>query len=128
MILMGIAVSGLGKAQEFTQLSWVREELLRQLNIRPYPGTFNVRLSEPAQLERWEALKRSPGIALEEPAGTSCVAVCYPVLVNEAVTGAILVPGVLGYPTDQVEIVAGESVRSAIGARDGDPITLRVLE
>lgn len=128
MILNGIAASGLGKAKLFTELAWVQAELTQKLGIRPHPGTFNVRLTESDQLEKWAALKRAPGIPIEEPAGSSCVAVCYRVLVNEAVPGAILIPGVPAYPADQVEIVARESVRGTVGVKDGDPITLRVLD
>lgn len=128
MILNGIAASGLGKAKQFTDLAWVQAELVRKLDIRPYPGTFNVRLTEADQLEKWAALKRAPGIPIEEPADSNCAAVCYPVLVNEAVRGAILIPGVPAYPADQIEIVARESVRGSVGVRDGDPITLRVLD
>jgi CTP-dependent riboflavin kinase len=128
MILTGIAASGLGKAQHFTQIVWVQEQIQQRLDIRLHPGTFNVRLTEPAELERWASLKRSPGTSIEEPDGSGCAAICYRVLVNDAVRGAILIPGVPGYPADQVEIVASESVRSAIGANDGDPITLRVID
>ena len=128
MILNGFAASGLGKASEFTELGWVRGQLVDKLDLRPYPGTFNVRLIAPDDIQRWEALKLVPGIAIEEPAGGSCVAVCYPVLINESIRGAILIPGVVAYPPDQVEIVAPDSVRGTLGVKDGDPIALRLLD
>lgn len=127
MILNGVAASGLGKAKQFTELAWVQAELVQKLDIRPYPGTFNVRLTEVDQLDNWATLRQTPGIPIEEPDGTNCAAVCYPVLVNEAVRGAILIPGVPGYPSDQVEIVAPDSIRRELRVMDGDPITLRVL-
>jgi CTP-dependent riboflavin kinase len=128
MILTGVTASGLGEARQFTQLAWVQERLLQKIGIRTHPGTFNVRLTDAAALESWVALKQSPGIPIEEPAGSSCAAVCYRVVVNDTIEGAILVPGVPGYPADQVEVIAGESIRAAIGVGDGDPITLRVLD
>ena len=127
MILNGIAVHGLGKAAPFTELDWVRSQLLDKLDIQPYPGTFNVRLTRPDQVKLWETLKQLPGIGIDEPEENSCAAVCYPVLVNDTLRGAILVPGVRGYPVDKIEIVARESIRRALGTKDGDPITLQVL-
>jgi CTP-dependent riboflavin kinase len=128
MILSGVAAPGLGKAAQFTELAWVRRQLVAKLDLPPYPGTFNIRLHAPEQIRLWGLLKQSPGVQIDEPAENNCVAVCYPVLINERVRGAILVPGVAGYPPDQVEVVAPESVRAALGARDGDRIMLRVLD
>jgi riboflavin kinase len=128
MILRGVAASGLGKATLFTQIRWVSSQLEEKLEVRPYPGTFNMRLVAADQISQWERLKGRPGFPLDDPAENSCAAVCYPVVVNERVRGAILIPGVPGYPPDQVEIVASESVRRALNVRDGDTITLRVVE
>jgi riboflavin kinase len=128
MILRGVVACGLGKAAGFTQIHWVSRQLEEKLDIRPFPGTLNVRLVQPGELDHWERLKSADGIPLDEPDATNCVAVCYPVLVNECLRGAILLPGVAGYPFDQVEVVASESIRRQLGVEDGDAITLQVLE
>jgi len=125
--MRGTVVTGLGKASGFTQVPWVLRELEQQLAIRPFPGTFNVRLEQAADLDVWNRLKKQPGIMLTEP-GASCVAVCYPVLVNEATRGAILIPHVPGYPVDQVEIVSATAMRQHLGVLDGDEVTLRIVE
>jgi CTP-dependent riboflavin kinase len=128
MILHGVTASGVGKAAGFTQVPWVFGQLERKLAIRPHPGTFNVRLVDADELVRWEQLRRERGIELEAPASTNCAAVCYPVIVNEQVRGAIIVPGVAGYPPDQVEVIAPVSIRARFGVSDGDPISLTVSE
>ncbi|SRR6266545_1326856 len=128
MILHGVAVSGLGKATALTQLPWVVVQLKARLGMSPYPGTFNIRLSGEEEIARWDALKAQPGIPLNEPASTNCAAVCYAARLNERLPAAILLPGVPGYPADQVEVVAAVQIRSALGVEDGDPVTIRVLE
>lgn len=125
-VLHGVAASGLGKARGFTQLPWASEQFARKLNLRPSSGTFNVRLADDDNRSRWEALKREAGIEIAPPEAGSCVARCYPVMVNERIRGAIILPHVPGYPEDQVEVLAEQSIRAALNLQDGDQVTLRV--
>lgn len=126
--LRGMTVSGLGKATGFLELAWVREELAKKLALEAYPGTFNVRLTEPGSLVDWRTLTAQPGIEIEPPNSSACVARCYPVLVNDRLPGAIILPHVANYPPDQVEVLAATSVRGELGLADGDPVTLQLLE
>ena len=126
IVLTGRTASGVGKAGGFTQLRWVREEFERKLGIRPWPGTFNIRIAPESQAQ-WEAVKRQPGIEIDPPDASACVAQCYRVVVAHIVEGAIVLPHVEGYPPDQIEILAEEHVRLCLGLADGDPITLHVL-
>ncbi len=127
MILHGCAVSGEGRAAEFTQLGWVRRQLSAKLGFHPYPGTFNVRVASAEDRALWGLLKARLSIRLEEPDESGCGAMCSPVLINDRISGAILVPGIPGYPPDQVEVVAAQSIRATLCVADGDPITLRVV-
>jgi CTP-dependent riboflavin kinase len=126
--LSGIVVPGLGKAAQFTDLPWVWRQFADKLDLHVWPGTFNVRVVEPESLTRWAQLGRRPGIEIEPEEPGACVAHCYPVLVNDWIRGAIVLPHVPGYPADQIEIVAAEHVRAGLNVNDGDPVTLRVLE
>ena len=103
VVLTGKTASGIGKARGFTQLRWVQEEFERKLGIRPWPGTFNVRLDPGSQAE-WTALTRRPGIEIDPPDASACVARCYRVVLAHVVEGAIVLPHVEGYPPDQVEV------------------------
>jgi riboflavin kinase, archaea type len=126
IVLTGKVASGVGKATGFTQLRWVQEEVERKLGFRPWPGTFNIRI-DPESQAQWAALKRYPGIEIEPPDASTCVAQCYRVVLAHVVEGAIVLPHVEGYPPDQVEVLAEENVRLCLGMADGDPITLHVL-
>jgi CTP-dependent riboflavin kinase len=108
-------------------LSWVREQFAVKLALDAHPGTFNVRLVEPDDLALWRVIGERPGIEIEPPDRSACVARCYPVLVNDQLEGAIILPHVPGYAPDQVEVIAATSVREALGLADGDPVTLRIM-
>ncbi len=126
--LRGVIASGLGKAASFTELAWVREQLALKLGLQAWPGTLNVRLIDGASLAQWRALTERPGIEIEPPSHSACVARCYHVIVADTVPGAIILPHVADYPADQVEVLAAEHLRRALGLSDGDPIVLRVVE
>jgi CTP-dependent riboflavin kinase len=128
MILRGVVITGLGQATALTQLPWVVTQIEAKLGIRPYPGTLNLEVVDEGDASRWKQLKRQPGIALEEPLSSNCAAVCFPARLEEEVAAAILLPGVPGYPANQIEIIAGVNVRQTLGLRDGDAVTVRVLE
>ena len=127
MILRGCAVPGLGRADQFTALGWVRQQFMAKLGLQPFPGTFNVHVVSAEDRALWEVLKTQLRIRIEGPDASACAALCSPVLINERIRGAIVVPGIPGYPPDQVEVVAAQSIRATLSISDGDPITLRVV-
>ena len=127
MILHGRAVSGLGRAAQFTELEWVRRQFIAKLGFQPCPGTFNVQVVGAEDRALWDEMKAHLNIRIEGPDVSACAALSWPVLVNECIHGAIVVPGIPGYPPDQVEVVAAESIRAVLHIADGDPITLSVV-
>lgn len=127
LVLYGVTAPGQGKAVFFTRLPWVARAFADKLDLDIWPGTFNVRIAETRSLGLWAEVKLQPGIEIEPPDATACVARCYRAQVNGEVTGAIVVPHVDAYPADLVEIVAAQSIRSTLSLEDGDPVTLRVL-
>lgn len=127
VVLYGVTAPGQGKAAGFTRLSWVTRAFAEKLQLNVWPGTFNVRLTG-GSLGLWAELRLQPGIEIEPPDLTACVARCYRAQVNGRVTGAIVLPHVDGYPTDLVEIVAEQSIRSTLCLNDGDPVALHVLD
>ncbi len=126
--LRGVVASGQGKAAGFTELAWVRDQFAQKLGLQAWPGTLNVRLVDAASRAQWRALTELPGIEIEPPSRSACVARCYPVLVADAVSGAIILPHVADYPADQIEVLAAAHLRRELGLADGDPIILRILE
>lgn len=125
--LIGQVVRGQGQGRQYTQLDWVRQRFLAQLGIDPYPGTLNLRLMEPASLERWRQLRATPGVAIEPASADFCWARCYSVaLGSERLPAAIVLPDVPGYPDDTLELIAAVALREALGLRDGAEVAVWV--
>src|SRR5512143_1298843 len=98
MVLEGHLVNGLGQAAYFTQLDWVRYQLIESVGIDPFPGTLNLELGDDVSLARWRQWQSMPGHTLESADAAFCKARCYPVQVAGRVPAAVLLPGVADYP------------------------------
>ncbi len=127
LCIVGHVRTGLGNAAGFTNLPWVRRQLMQALGIDPWPGTLNLQLAS-AAIPHWQSLNEGPGLGLVPERPLDCAARCYPVRASVAgrspVTAAIIVPGVTGYAPDQVEVVASVSLREVLGLVDGDVVSL----
>lgn len=117
--IRGIVREGRGEGRKFTQLDWVRRQTRAKLGFDPYPGTLNLVTTDRAALDASAAR----AIVIEPEPGF-CVARCYRVRVNGRVDAAWIVPEVVGYPSDQVELIAAVSLRDALGLKDGDAVVV----
>jgi CTP-dependent riboflavin kinase len=122
-----VAASGVGKAAYFTRIPWVAHQFSRKLRLAPWPGTFNVRLTDPQNQSLWHEIQRLPGVEIDPPDASACVARCYPVRLNDVIRGAVVLPHVGGYPPDQIEIVAEENIRARLNLQNEDSVILEVF-
>ncbi len=126
MTLSGVVASGRGEGAFFTRTEWARRQLIDLFAIDPYPGTLNVILRDRAARSAWRQVKAAKGRILEPPDAGWCDARCYKVTVSGAVRGAVVLPEVAGYPSDQIDIVAAIGIRERLGLADGDRVTLEI--
>lgn len=124
--IIGRLATGIGQGKHFTRLDWAREQFIERLGIDPFPGTINVIVDDPTQLDAWQRLSRTPGIRIDNPndGPFDCDARCFLVTISGRIPGAIVLPEVKGYPANQIEIIAALGVRDALGITDGDTIVL----
>ncbi|HSF59949.1 MAG TPA: DUF120 domain-containing protein [Candidatus Binatia bacterium] len=127
-----VIFSDLGQASSFMALDWVQAALKKSLGFAPFPATLNVRPKREEDARIWETVQKNlPGIPLPPPAGGFCAARLYRVAVvgpgNTQATGAVLLPSVVDYPKDKIEIVAAVQLKRALGLKDGDPLILEFL-
>lgn len=115
---------GLGQAAEFTQIDWVRRQLMDLAGIDPHPGTVNLVLGDESNRRRWRGWRESPGHAMAPADAAFCSARCYPVRIEGRVPAALVVPEVEGYPEDKLELVAALPVRRHLSLEEG--ATVRV--
>jgi riboflavin kinase len=132
--ITGTISPGLGEGSAFMSLSWVQKILRERLGFTPYPATLNLRLDSEEEVKRWKEIRgRLAGVRITSPDPSFCAARCWHALVTTPagegteLSGAVLLPLVEGYPADKVEFIAAAHVKDALGARDGDRLTLEFL-
>ena len=123
-VIEGRLVRGLGQAADFTQLDWVRRQLLESAGIDPHPGTVNLTLADDGNRERWLSWRSMPGHAMEPGDAGFCRARCYPVRIEGRVPAAVVLPEVAGYPEDKLEFVAALPLRQHLSL--GEDALLKV--
>jgi phosphoglycolate phosphatase len=124
----GRVVTGRGEAAAFTQLDWVRDRLVEELGVEPYPGTVNLIVDRSSDAEAWSAVRSRPGIRLDHPSGQFCGARCSPVRLDGWLPAGIVVPEVPGYPPSQVELISALPLRQTLAVTDGGWVSVATSE
>ena len=129
--IQGVIFSDLGQASKFMALNWVQESLRERLGFAPYPATLNVRPSTPQDVRLWEEIQREiAALPLAPLKSGFCSADLYLVSLTrlvgskETLRGAVLLPAVVDYPKDKIEIVTQVRVKDALSVKDGDSLVL----
>ena len=127
----GVIFSDLGQASKFMALDWVQEALRESLGFAPYPATLNLQPSTPQDAQLWEQIQRDVAAVQLAPVPTGfCSAGLYFVSLRrladgqETVRGAVLLPAVVDYPKDKIEVVAQVRIKDALSVKDGDRLVL----
>ncbi|MDX1484727.1 MAG: DUF120 domain-containing protein [Alphaproteobacteria bacterium] len=126
LVLSGEVASGKGEGAFFTGAEWARAAFRELVDIDPWPGTLNLRITEPASLSTWAQVRAAPGLRLAAPDPAWCDAKCYLALLAQRLRVAIVLPEVSDYAPDQVEIVSAVQIRETLGVADGDVLRLDV--
>ena len=120
----GRVFSGRGEGAFFTGLAWVKEQCREKLGFELYPGTLNLKVSrEDRQLI--ETLAQKQGIVLLPESDNFCQAKCIRVTIG-GIEGAVILPHVIDYYQDTLEIIAGERIKERLNLKDGDEVMLTI--
>jgi riboflavin kinase len=132
--LQGFVTSGMGEGRHYISLPGYMEQFIEKLGYEPFAGTLNVDLTdesvraragmaslEPVTIEGWEDDERTYGPAF-----------CYPasVEVGDSIyePAHVIAPERTHHDEDQLEVIAPEKLREAIGLEDDDEVTINVTE
>ena len=127
--LEGEVFTGLGEGRFYLSLEKYRKQILEKLGFLPYPGTLNLKLKNKVDLETRKMLKSLSGIRIRgfrNDLRTYGDAICYPVLVNEKISGAIIFAQRTHYGDDVLEVIAPVCLRETLKLNDGDTVVLTV--
>ena len=132
--LQGFVTSGMGEGRHYISLPGYMEQFIEKLGYEPFAGTLNVDLTEesvraragmaslePVTIEGWEDDERTYGPAF-----------CYPasVEVGDSIyePAHVIAPERTHHDEDQLEVIAPEKLREALGLDDDDEVTINVTE
>ena len=133
--MTGVIFSDLGKAASFMALDWVQEALRNSLGFSPFPATLNLRPRAKEDAQVWEKIQEElQDVELPPSSAGFCSARLYRIEIHgpadrsrATIKGAVLRPGVSGYPKDKIEIVAPVRLKDVLGVQDGDALTLEFV-
>jgi riboflavin kinase len=122
--LEGTVVSGLFQGAYYVSKEGYRSQIQEKLGFDPFPGTLNVRISD-KDIEHRRKLEQGPSIILEgfrekERAFGACN--CYPLMLNDDVTGALIVAERTFHDMSTLEIISPIYLRRHMNLADGDLI------
>ena len=118
IVLRGKLVTGLGEGQYYISLDGYRRQFNQKLGFDPFPGTMNLKLTEPFVPSEQDAIKIE-GFRDENRTFGGCR--CYKVNVR-GIRGAIVRPDRTSYSPMLVEIIAPVNLRKSLGVTDGNEL------
>jgi riboflavin kinase len=130
----GTVTGGMGEGRHYISLSGYRRQFEERLGYEPFPGTLNVRLDDDSVRSRagMASLAAVPIDGWEDDERTFGPATCYAATVrsgDESYDPAhIIVPERTHHDETQLELIAPDKLREALGLEDGDRVTVLVEE
>jgi CTP-dependent riboflavin kinase len=124
--IRGRITEGMKVAADFTQIPWVKNQLISKLSVDAYPGTLNLTVEEPKDLKRLQDLKKVGGIELTPEESTFCSANCFRTLIAGTIKGALIIPLVSDYPINKLELVAPVNIKETLSLGTGDILEVDV--
>jgi riboflavin kinase len=119
----GEIFSGRGEGAKFMELAWVKKQMEEKLGFTLFPGTLNVKLTTNS-VKMGKLLKKRAGVEIL-PASGYCRGRLFKAKLN-GVECAVIVPEVVGYPENIVEVVAPVNLREKLCLLDGSPVEVEV--
>lgn len=121
----GKVFSGSGEAAKFTELPWVKKQMVKKLGFISYPGTLNIRLTR-RNIGLRKLLTRAKPIEIL-PAKGFCSGKCLKASLKDESKCAIVVPEIANYPEGIIEVVALINLREKFQLKDDDEVEVKII-
>lgn len=128
IIIEGAIVHGLGEGAYYVDMYSSRFEAA--LGFTPFSGTLNVKVRDESSRQAMNRLKQTPPLIVPgftHEGRTFGDVVCYRVLVNEKVEGAIVIAQRTHHGQNILEVISPSDLRKRLKLKDGDSITLTII-
>lgn len=124
--LHGEVVSGLGEGRYYMSLEGYKEQFVKKLGFKPYPGTLNVRVAG-EDLPRVHALRYAGGVSIKgfvEQGRTFGEVVAHTATLKGS--KCILIFPARGHYADTIEVVSPDFLRKKLSLKDGDRVEISI--
>lgn len=125
----GRVVSGMGEGAYYMSLEGYRRQFREKLGYEPFPGTLNIKLSDPIFMHSRRDLSTHPSIFIDgfsDKLRTYGWVRCYPAEINNGLVenAALLILERTHYDDSTIEIIAPVSIKESAGIRNGDRVSI----
>jgi len=130
MMFEGKLFRGLGEGAYYTGLEGYQSQFAKLLGFRAHPGTLNIRVDDPDQMEMKRQMRSYEGLRVEgfaNGARTYGGARCYRAVVNGRYPAAVLVIDRTHYDDSVMEIISPVNFMDEPGLKFGDKVTVAVF-
>lgn len=122
--IIGKVLSGKGGGRSFLKLPWVKQQITAKLLFTPYLGTLNIQISSDSTGKR-KLLEKVASMMVYPAEGYSTGKIFKATI--DTVKCGIVIPEVVGYPQNLIEIIAPVNLREKLQLSDGDEIIVTVI-
>jgi riboflavin kinase, archaea type len=127
--LEGNVVSGMGEGAYYMSLEGYRKQFRQKLGYIPFPGTLNIKLSDPVSIRSRRDLSTYPSVFIDgfsDNLRTYGWVKCYPVEINNQriENVALLILERTHYDDNTIEIIAPISIKESTKIKNGDLISV----
>ena len=127
--LEGHVVSGMGEGAYYMSLDGYCVQFRQKLGYTPFPGTLNIKLSDPISIRSRRDLSTYPSVFIDgfsDNLRTYGWVKCYPVEINNlhVENAALLVLERTHYDDNTIEIIAPISIKESTKIKNGDWISV----
>jgi riboflavin kinase len=119
----GKVFTGFGEGGYYVSLHGYARQFLEKLGFEPFPGTLNLRLDSPAQIEQRRQLQFLKGIEIqgfEDGSRTYGPVKCFRASFDDEHPAAVLGIERTHYDHSVIEIISPSNLRKTMGLEDGD--------
>jgi riboflavin kinase, archaea type len=131
MAFRGRLFRGLGEGGYYVGLEGYRRQFSKVLGYDPFPGTLNLKLESPTQMELKRELRSREGLRIEgfeNGKRTYGGARCYRATVDGRYPAAVLVIDRTHYDDSVMEIISPVNFRKELRLKDGDEVAVTVSD
>lgn len=124
----GAVVDGLGEGAYYVDMYAERFE--KALGFKPFSGTLNVRIRDERARKALARMKQTPPLIVSgftKEGRTFGDVICYHVLVNQKVEGAVVIAQRTHHGQNILEVISPFNLRRRLKLKDEDSVTLTLI-